>query len=205
MPIASFPNPGNADKLRVLLVEDHPLTRKGMVDLLHAQFQNIQCQECRTLGEAVEHLKENWDLVILDQLLPDGTGIDLLEHVGTSPALMLTMYEDSILAHQARARGAKGFASKGDNPHVLIQAIRKVLSGVPHFPILAASPVAQNLSAREQVVLDGLLQGRGAQEIATELGLSHSSIQTYKARLFRKLGIDSLSQLLRSASAKGLH
>jgi DNA-binding NarL/FixJ family response regulator len=201
MPLSS----GFADKLRVLLVEDHPLTRKGMVDLLHAQYLDIQCQECRTFQEAVEHLKENWDLVILDQLLPDGTGIDLLEHVGTSPALMLTMYEDSVLAYQARERGAKGFASKGDNPQVLIQAIRKVLSGLPHFPILAGSPVSRNLSARERLVLEGLLQGQGSQKIATQLGLSHSSVQTYKSRLFKKLGVDSLSELLRSATAKGLH
>lgn len=205
MPTSTFSSLGNADNLRILLVEDHPLTRKGMVELLHSQYPNIQCEECRTFQEAVEHLREDWDLVILDQLLPDGAGIDLLAHAGKSPTLMLTMYEDSVLAHQARTKGAKGFATKGDSPQSLIQAIRKVLSGMTHFPILAASPVAQNLSAREQIVLDGLLQGRGSQELATELSLSHSSIQTYKARLFRKLGVDSLSQLLRSASAKGLH
>jgi DNA-binding NarL/FixJ family response regulator len=198
-------NPGHAEKLRVLLVEDHPLTRKGMVDLLHAQYVDLLCQECRTFHEALAWLNDAWDLVILDQLLPDGAGIDLLEHAGNSPVLMLTMYEDSVLAHQVRARGGKGFASKGDSPQVLIQAIRKVLSGVPHFPILATLESAPNLSAREMLVLDGLLQGQGSQKIATQLGLSHSSIQTYKSRLFKKLGVENLAHLLRSASAKGLH
>ena len=198
---------GQDDMLRVLLVEDHPLTRKGMVDLLHSQYARIHCQECQTFQEAIMQLSDDshWDLVILDHLLPDGTGIDLLEHLGNFPALMLTMYEDAVLAHQARSKGAKGFATKGDSPQSLVQAIRKVLSGMTHFPILSSSPATQSLSSREQVVLDGLLQGRGSQKLATELGLSHSSIQTYKARLFKKLGVDSLSQLLRSASAKGLH
>lgn len=194
--------PGSPRTTRILVVDDHPMTRKGLVELLHTQYRPLVCQECDSVKSALPHLSQSWDLAIFDHRLSDGTGIELVEAAGKTPSILFTMYEDPILAKEARSRGAKGYISKVAHPSEIMDGIRKVLLGVPHFPILASSPASQPLSGRESAVLDGLLEGKGSQEIATELRVSHSSIQTYKSRIFRKLGVDNLAQLLRTAAAR---
>jgi DNA-binding NarL/FixJ family response regulator len=194
------------DSLRILVVDDHPLTRAGIVQVISREFPNGWCREVATLQAAKECLEEQaWDLVLMDQNLPDGKGIEFLaSHPGLSTVMILTMYEDRELCLQAQHAGACGFVSKGDDPRTIVDAIRKVIGGGRHFPHSKAKGDDISLSQRERELLRHLLAGQRAADIAREWQVSQTTVQSYRNRLFQKFGVDSLADLVRDAVGRGL-
>jgi len=199
--------PVSRSPLRFLIVDDHPITRAGLVSLFRESWPEATCTECSSLAEASALLVDpTWDLVLLDNKLPDGTGIDYLAGLARErpPILLFTMHEDPELFQLARLRGAKGFATKGMDPNRLLESIRQLLAGGTSFPEIHTHQGATALSKRERQVLQGILQGLSATEIAKVLGVSPQAVQSYKNRLLKKHGLDNLMELARSASERGV-
>ncbi|MEN9353148.1 MAG: hypothetical protein RL318_473 [Fibrobacterota bacterium] len=192
--------------VEILVVDDHPLTRAGIVLVIGKEFPEVRCGEASTLGELQEMLKARaWDFVILDHNLSDGKGIEhLARHPEMPPTLILTMYEDRELSLQARCAGARGFVSKADAPHEIVGAIRTVLVSGVHFPGLEAAPEGLPLSVREQEVLKALLDGRRLVDLSKDWNVTQSTLQSYKKRLYIKYGVDNLADLVRAAVHRGV-
>lgn len=192
--------------LRILLVDDHSLLSAGMIDLLRRRWPDLDAKEARTVQEGRAALAQGaWDLVLLDMQLSDGNGTELLDgNPDLPPMIVVTMFGGWALRQSAYSQGASGFVSKSCSPDELVEAVEQVLAGNLHFPgLLDGRGEALRLSAREQTVLDALLEGVGPQALANRLGVSQAAIQSYKRRLFEKLGISSQSELLRAAQELG--
>lgn len=178
-----------------LIVEDHPLTRSGTRQLLQYAYPGCFCEEISTRAGARRALTARpWSLVLLDLDLPDGNGLDLLPC--SSPALVLTMYADSPRQDEAYGMGATAFVSKCEAPERILAAIRASVDDGEHGEPRSETP-KPDLSHRECLVLTALLDGRRLAEIAKENGLSPTTLQSYKKRLFRKLGVESVAELAR--------
>lgn len=192
-----------ARSVRILHIDDHPLLRKGFQQALSLEYPGCVLGQAASLEEARVQLMQDWDLVILDQNLPDGRGVEFLAGLVTKPrTLVLSMYEDGALARLAKEAGAKGYASKAESPEKLLEAIAAVLAGKESFPVSQTREA--KLSDREEEVLGQLLKGKTPTEIAKEFGVRQTTIQSYKTRLFSKLGVDTMADLVRQAVSRGI-
>lgn len=203
--VASSGKSSRNRRLRILLVDDHPLMRTAIVGLLEAEFGKLDAECVGTASQARSKIEEGaWDLVLLDHQLPDGKGVDVLPLLSAAaPVVVLTTFEDKALAGQARENGASGFATKGDSPEGIVAVVRSVLQGKPSYPILERKGAAPDFSPQERKVLQGLLTGIGMAEIAASIGVTSSTAQSYKARLFRKVGVETVAELVRKAVGSG--
>lgn len=198
--------PSSNAQLRILIVDDHPITRGGLVSLIRNSWPATQFTEAPCLAKASGLLGDStWDLVLLDNKLPDGTGLDFLATLplNRSPILLFTMHDDTELAKLARLRGAKGFANKGTDPGRLLEVISLLIAGGSSFPEFHSDNDAPPLSPRERQVLKGILKGHSPTEIGRTLGISSQAVHSYKSRLLKKSGFDNLMELARSATERG--
>jgi DNA-binding NarL/FixJ family response regulator len=188
--------------IQALIVEDHPLVRQGVLRLLMDEWPRCSILECGDFLEARRLLSDrDWDFVLLDHHLPGGNGLDLMNSVRW-PRRVLVVSADASqeLMHQTKELGCGGFVGKSEAPTKFLTAVRAVVAGTTHFPLL--DPLAQpvRLSAREEQVRKALVQGRQPFQIASDLGLTYGSIQTYKKRLFEKLGVGGMVEFLKKAA-----
>jgi DNA-binding NarL/FixJ family response regulator len=235
MPAISFPpfespasiSPGTPDspgdalhaKRRVLLVDDHPITRYGVRQLIDRQLNLEVCGEADSAESALELVKVLLpDAAIVDVSLPAGNGIELTRTIGRcSPqtaVLILTMHDDVLYAEESARAGAKGFLMKSEAPEKLAAALEHVLRGDTYFSPrvkekmlhvltrkrrrISGLPI-DTLSAREREVLRFMGDGYTPIEIADRLGLSRKTVDAYREHLRHKLGIHNSSELLRYA------
>lgn len=187
--------------IQALIVEDHPLVRQGVLHLLMEEWPRCSMLECDEIQEARRLLSErDWDFVLLDHRLPDGDGLDLLAVVRKPQRVLVVSIDDSQeLMRKAKALGCGGFVGKSDSPTRFLEAVRAVLAGRFHFPKLDPSAASARLSAREEQVRDALVLGIPPYRIAKDLGITYGSIQTYKKRIFSKLGASNMVELLKKA------
>jgi DNA-binding NarL/FixJ family response regulator len=208
--------------LRVLIVDDHPVVADGIRHLLAAQ-DGIEvvgtagdgAQAVRLAGELRP------DVTLMDIVMPQMNGIDALREIlrrdGEARVLMLSMYSDTDRVYQALHAGARGYVLKRDLSDELVGAIRQVGNGgrylspgvtdtvVTDYLQERRAPEALNqLSSRERHVLQMLVEGKSAAAVARKLQLSPRTIETYKARLMRKLGLADLPALVKFAVRHGL-
>jgi DNA-binding NarL/FixJ family response regulator len=187
--------------IQALIVEDHALVRQGVLRVLMEEWPRCAFLECADLEEAHRLVRQrDWDFVLIDHRLPDGDGLDLLAHCRRPKrVLVVTAHESQELMRRCKGLGCGGFVSKSDSPTAFLAAVRDVIEDRQHYPKLLAGPSASNLSfsEREQQVREALLDGKAPHEIATELGLTYGTVQTYKKRLFKKLGVGSMVEFLK--------
>jgi DNA-binding NarL/FixJ family response regulator len=206
-------------KKRVFLVDDHPLVREWLTNLINTQPDLAVCGEAETGPEALNailSLKPN--IAIIDISLKDSSGIELIKDLKQSlpglVILVLSMHEESHYAERALRAGAEGYIIKRETTRKVITAIRQVLSGETYLSNEIAttlatqyvtgkrrsadSPVGQ-LSDRELEVFELLGQGRGTRQIAEALRVSVKTVQAYCARIKEKLNLGSATELLREA------
>lgn len=207
--------------MRILVVDDHVLVRRGVSQLLGPELEDATFAEAGTAREAldlVEH--DDLDLMLLDLALPDRGGLELLADVRrlrpSLPIIVVSMYAEEQYAIRALRGGASGFISKGVAPEEIIRAVRKVLAGGRYVSeslaeLLAArltgdddQPAHEVLSDRELQVLRLIGSGLSVKEIAAQLGLSHKTVSTYRARILAKLGLRTNAALVRYALSSGL-
>jgi DNA-binding NarL/FixJ family response regulator len=215
-------DPGPAP-VRLLVVEDHGLTRLGIRATLEAEPGLVVVGEAADGVEGLRLARElEPDVALLDLSLPRLSGLEvarrLADDAGPCRVVMVTMHAEPELVHGALSAGVVGYLVKTDAAEKLADCVRAVAHGIPWFSesILrhvvsravgrerGRSPAGDPLSARETEVLGLIARGRSSKEIAGQLGLSVRTIDTHRVRLMRKLGLHDIASLTRYALAMGL-
>ncbi len=210
----------NQAPARILIVDDHPVVRSGLTQLLEVE------DDLRVCGEAGDHAtglqaaeQQQPDLAIVDVALGNSDGLDLVRQIhGRWPeirVLVLSMLSERLYAEHALRAGAQGYVMKQEAPGTLLTAVRRVLGGgvhisddlqtawlertIGHRTSPFEMPI-QRLSDRELTVLRLIGQGLGTRQIATELHISVKTVETHRDRARHKLALKSSQDLVRYAT-----
>jgi len=211
--------PGPVKRKTILLVDDHPLMRRGQADLLSREPDFAVCGEAGTAREAMEALARlKPDLVLVDMGLPDKDGLELIKdiqalHPGL-PVLAMSMQDESLYAARVLRAGGRGYVMKQEGPERLAAAIRTVLGGqVALSPRMSAkildslvggtgkaeaNPEAR-LTDRELEVLRHFGEGWSTDEIASRLHLSPKTVDVHRGHIKEKLGFKTTPEFTRFA------
>ena len=209
----------SASSARIVLVEDHTLVRQLMAAMVRDDLRLNLVADCRTVGEGVAAcLREKPDVVVVDWMLPDGRGFDLVRMVG--PELPRTRWlcvsgnEQEHLVREAISLGVHGFVLKRSDLANLRQALIEVARGQTYYcpdssRLLVeslrseANAVAGNLTDREREVLRSFARGENIKAIAARLGVSTKTVHNALARVRDKLGEYEPAGLVRYAIKHG--
>jgi DNA-binding NarL/FixJ family response regulator len=208
-----------ANKHRVFIVDDHPLVREGLTNLINGQNDLIVCGEAKGSAEAMEGIaEERPDVAVIDISLTNESGLELIKTLVRQfpqvAVVVLSMHDETLYAERALRAGARGYVMKHETSKNVLASIRRVLAGGVYVSerivnkmalrltssrrAAARSPV-ERLSDRELEIFQLLGQGRSPSEIAGDLNLSLKTVQAYCARAKEKFGVTSLTELLRAA------
>ena len=207
--------------IRILIVDDHAILRRGLRALLSDEFHGAAFGEASNARQALEQLrKEKWDVALLDITLPGKSGLDLLKEFKAArpklPVLILSAHAEDQFAVRALKAGAGGYMTKESAPEELAKAIRKVLAGGQYVSPALAEKLAlrvrkdikltphETLSDREYEIMCLIASGKTVTEIAGELSLSPKTISTYRARVLEKLGVKNSAAIVQYAIRNGL-
>ena len=213
--------PKTGDICRVLVADDHVIIRRGLRNLLKDHLRPCEVHEAGSCAELLSQLpRRNHHLLLLDLQLGDGSAIDVVERIRAEhPAVRVLVYSmgpERIYAQRLLRMGCAGYLDKQSSEEEVLRAVRTVLQGreyrshelemraleQPTGSLGAASPDAfVTLSDREVLVMEELLKGTGVKEIADRLHLQPTTVATYKARLFDKLGVSNVLDLQRLVEA----
>lgn len=204
---------------KVMIVDDHPMMRQGLAQLIDNEPDLKVVAEADTGGQGLDIVvKEKLDLAVLDISLPDRNGLELIKDIRSVkpelPILIVSMHDEALYAERVLRAGARGYIMKQEGGKKLLQAIRQVLTGQIYVsekmsariletfsgrkPEQSASPVAR-LSDREFEVFQLIGQGKGTKEIAQHLNLSVKTVEVHRAKIKEKLSLLSATDLVRYA------
>ena len=206
--------------VRLLIADDHAVVREGLRLILTAQRDFEVVGEEATGREAVElaqRLKP--DVVLMDISMPELSGLDatlaLATDDGPPRIIVLSMHASSEYVFEAFRAGARGYLVKESAGREVVEAIREVCRGRRYVSPRIAGGVIEDyvraradagaksplerLSARERQVLQLVVEGRSSAEIGRLINLSPKTVETYRSRLMRKLGVENLAHLVRFA------
>ncbi len=205
---------------RILIVDDHPIVRHGLTQLIAQESDMMVCGEASSEEEALQALAESEpDVVLIDITLKDSNGINLIKQIRSQDAdlalLVLSMHDESLYAERALRAGANGYVMKQQADEAVIEGIRKVLAGELFVsdevsakmlrqyiggPAGEGSDSAlRRLSDRELVVFGLIGRGLSTQKIADKLELSVKTVEAHRAHIKKKLEIDDAAQLVHRA------
>ena len=209
--------------IRVLVADDHMIVRTGIRHVLESEPGFEVVGEAANGTEALSLAAElRPDVVVLDISMPDVSGLELAARLrGTGDGarvLILSMHNNAEYVLESVRAGAHGYLLKDTAATELRTAIRAVCQGESYFSPPVASRLSaavrgehasqpaglDQLTAREREVLLGVAQGRTNKEIATELGISHRTVETHRESLMRKLQIRTVAELTRFALGAGI-
>jgi len=208
------------DKRKVLVVDDHPIVREGLADLINKEEDLVVCGWAEDIPQTLKAIREvTPDVVTVDISLEGASGLELIKEIKTQfsglPVLALSMHQESLYAERALRAGARGYITKHEATKKVIVALRKVLDGQLYLsdPMKekllynfvgdrtsegGISPI-KRLTDRELEVFSLLGQGKATRQIAERLCLSVKTVETYRSRIKEKLNLSSGSELLRCA------
>lgn len=212
--------PSRTRVARILIVDDHPIVRDGLIAALSRHPDLQVCGEAATVADAIRLIDTKQpDLAIIDLALSDGSGLDLIKRIKARNALtkmlVLSMSDESLYAERALRAGALGFLHKQEAREKLLDAIRKILAGkifvseaINHRLLqqimIGRQPLQQSpitaLTDRELEVFELIGEGLGSSEIAQRLHLGIKTIETHRHRIRGKLDLKSGLELVRHAT-----
>lgn len=204
---------------RILIVDDHPLFREGLHQLIDREPGLEVCGEAADAEDALRLVKETKpDLVIMDISLGNQSGIDLIKNLKADDpelqVLVVSMHDESLYTERALRAGAMGYVMKHEPPKIVKTAIRRVLAGEMYLSERMATTLVKKLmhggeeplessvsqlSDRELEVFRLLGNGKGTRQIANELDLTVPTINSFRARIKEKLRLKNSSELLLQA------
>ena len=202
--------------MKILLVDDHAILRKGLIEIIREEFPNCNFFEASNGIEGLSILrKETLSLALLDISMPELNGIEVLKQVKVlgieTPIIILSMQPEEQYALRVLKAGAYGYLNKDSAPDELINAVKKILEGKKYISsvitdLLADSIGQKNvtnlfelLSDRELQVLELIANGKSVSQIADEILLSVNTISTYRSRILQKLSLKNNAALVRYA------
>jgi len=203
--------------IRVLLADDHRIVRGGLVRIVEESGDIEVVAEAADGREAIQQVhRTRPDVAVIDISMPGLDGLEVISRLGAShpklPILVLTMHEEEQYVVRAIEAGAMGYITKRSAPELLVKAIRKVHAGGRFLTDAAAEALAlrlgkgnrgrsplDSLSTREIQVLRHLALGQTVREIAEAYHLSTKTVDTYRARLLKKLNLRNNAELSRFA------
>ena len=207
------------DKSKILVVDDHPMIREGLVRLVDDEQDLAICGQADDAPEALKAISETKpDVVVVDISLKNSSGIELMKSIKAQypklPVLILSMHNEALYAERALRAGAMGYIMKQEASEKLLAAIRHVLVGQIYVSDkvskrlirklargkadMVASPI-DSLSDRELEVFHLIGQGYGTSQIAEKLYLSIKTIETYRTHIKEKLNLTNSRELLQYA------
>src|SRR5256885_1240812 len=212
------PAPTAEKTRRIVIVDDHPLFRKGLEQLIHSSGDAFHiCGEAGDAGEGISAIRQlKPDLAIVDLSLPGANGIELVKNIRAEfpklPVLILSMHDESLYALRALRAGAQGYVMKQEALENVIVAIREVLAGRPYLSSEMSAKLITNfangsnqasptdkLSDRELEILELIGKGRDVREIAKALHISAKTVETHRAHIKEKLNLKNARQVTRFA------
>ena len=207
-------------RARILIVDDHPMTRAGLVHLIGSQPDLTVCAEAETAAAGLTAVeKTRPDLVLADVTLPDRSGIELIKDIKAVqpalPVLVISMHDESLYAERALKAGAAGYIMKVEGGAKLLAAIRHVLSGEIYVsekisarilhgftgrPVESARTSVGQLTDREFEVFSLLGHGLPTRGIGERLHVSAKTVEAHRANIKAKLGLRTAPELVAYAA-----
>ncbi len=207
------------DIRRIVLVDDHPIVRQGIIMLVEPEDDLDVVGEAESAHEALEVIEETRpDIAVVDLTLKDSSGLELIKDIGVRfpklPALVLSMRDEGFYAERCLRAGARGYVTKEEGPQKVIEGVRKVLAGQIFISDRMATKVMakivrgsgegdqspiESLSDRELEVFELIGNGHATREIASRLHISTKTVDSHREHIKEKLQLDSATDLLKHA------
>lgn len=211
--------PATARRSSVFLVDDHPLVREGLANLIERQPDLVVGGQVETSAAAYDAISRAVpDIAVVDLSLESGSGLELIKQLQALPApppvLVLSMHDEALYAERALRAGARGYIMKRSAPRHVIDAIRQVLAGKLYMSEALSARMAEKyvgmrgstsesplelLSDREMEVFRLLGRGYETRRIAEELHLSPKTVGVYYGRIKEKFSLANATELIREA------
>lgn len=204
-------------KFRVVLVEDHPMFRDQLAQLINKEPGMNVCGETDNIQDAFNLIEcSQPDIAIVDLTLKGAGGLELIKNLKAKeinvPVLVLSMHDEALYAERVLKAGARGYITKNEASKEVMTAIHAVLRGEIYLPAKIASRILESvaigrkgengigqLTDRELEVFELIGHGRTTREISNCLHLGMSTVDTYRARIKTKLNLENSSQLAHEA------
>lgn len=208
--------------MRILIVDDHPVMRFGVRQLIEQRWPDAAIGEAESLQQALALARgDAWDVAVLDLSLPDASGLEGLAQLRRAapglPILVLSMHAEDAYASRVLQQGAAGYLAKDNATTELILALERVLRGGHYISAGLAERIAgvltgrsapglphESLSAQEYRVMLLIAAGKSASEIAEIMHLSVKTVGTYRARIIEKTGLANTAEMARYCASQGL-
>jgi DNA-binding NarL/FixJ family response regulator len=207
------------DKKRIFIVDDHPMMRQGLAQLIGAEKDLMVCGESENAERAVGAVKDlKPDLVLADISLPGKNGLELIKDFQAIqpglPVLVISMHDESLYAERVLRAGGRGYIMKQEGGRKLMLAIRQVLSGKIYVSEKMSSDILEifsgrragsesspleKLTDREFEVFEAISQGKGTREVAEQLHLSVKTVEAHRSNIKATLKLKSAVELVRYA------
>jgi len=206
-----------AAKATVVLVEDHPMFRERLAELINKEPDLEVCGEADNIRDGFDLITQRGaQVAIIDISLQGASGLELLKNLKaasvTIPVLILSMHDESLYAERALRAGARGYITKNEASAKVMTALRQVLAGEIYVGTKAATKILGNLSQasqagsgverltdRELEVFEKIGRGRTTREISIQLGVGAATVETHRSRIKEKLQLENGAQLQREA------
>ncbi len=207
--------------IRILIADDHTLMREGLKQILATAGDMLVAGEASDGFQTLARVREGeWDLLLLDMSMPGRSGIELIKQIKSEkpklPILVLSMHKEDEYAVRSIRAGASGYVCKDSASQQLLSAIRSVAKGGRFISADVATDLAFNLilrddraphtslSDREFLIFRKIANGETINDIALQLNLSAKTVSTYKTRVFQKMQMTSVAELIRYGLKHGL-
>jgi DNA-binding NarL/FixJ family response regulator len=209
-----------AERTRVLIVDDHPIVRQGLAQMINQEVDLMVCGEAEDAQNALQAVAElHPDLVLVDLSLKGGSGLDLIRTLrtrqSTLPVLVVSMHDESLYVERALRVGARGYIMKHEATDIMMSAIRRVLRGeiyvsdkmmtkllgrlLPGDSPDTSASILERLSNRELEVFRLIGEGHSTRHIAAVLHVSIKTVESHRAHVKEKLQLNDTTELVRYA------
>jgi two-component system, NarL family, response regulator len=204
----------STDKIKVMVVDDHPLLRVGITAIVNARADMTVVCQAETGEEAVAMFPRcKPDVTLVDLKLPGMSGVATITAIRAlqpgARCIVVTTYEGDEDIHRALEAGAQGYIIKGMPYQVLVQALQRVSAGGRFLPPPVANALASRmpdseLSARELEVLNLLVAGKSNKDIALSLRITEATVKSHVSAILMRLNVDDRTQAVVTALQRGL-